>query len=326
MMKFLGTCLTVIFLFSCTGTQPAVTNQVSARKITAGYSVNYTDTDWRQAQIDSIKKAADEAGVELIFNDAHWEQELQIRAIRSFIERKVDIIVLTPVVADGFGPVLQEAKAARIPLICIDYPVVVDDASLYVTCIGNDWYGEGKTAGQWLITYLTHHGMMEREIRIAEIQGTIDSGPQIERGNGFKEIISQYPNINIIRSQSGDFTRAGGKEVMEAFLREEGNHIDVVYTHNDTMVLGAIQSIEEYGLKPGQDIIIVSIDGIREAFEALIAGRLNCTVECSPDAGPRLMETVKAVLSGEDVPKFIGTKDGIFTTENAAAELPHRRY
>ena len=152
------------------------------------------------------------------------------------------------------------------------------------------------------------------------------SAPAIDRKKGFEEIIKTDPKFKIIRSQTGDFTRAKGKEVMEAFLKAEGKKINVLFAHNDDMAIGAIQAIEEAGLKPGKDIIIVSIDGVKGAFEAMMAGKLNVSVECSPLLGPQLMAAVKDVVAGKSVPKRIVTQEGIFPMEVAAKEFPNRKY
>ena len=139
-------------------------------------------------------------------------------------------------------------------------------------------------------------------------------------------MIDQQPGMTVIKSQTGEFTRSKGKEVMEAFLKAEGERIDAVYAHNDDMALGAIQAIEEAGLKPGEDIIVVSIDGVRAAFEAMIEGKLNCTVECNPLLGPAAFDAVEAVLAGEEVAKHMVVKDRVFDQSTAEAELPNRKY
>jgi simple sugar transport system substrate-binding protein len=163
-------------------------------------------------------------------------------------------------------------------------------------------------------------------VNIVELQGTVGSAPAIDRKKGFAEVIASDPRFKIIRSQTGDFTRAKGKEVMEAFLKAEGRKINVLFAHNDDMAIGAIQAIEEAGLKPGKDITIVSIDGVKGAFEAMMAGKLNVTVECSPLLGPQLMQAVKDVVAGKTLPRRIVTKESIFPMAVAAREFPNRKY
>jgi len=293
------------------------------KKIVLGFSQIGAESEWRTANTESIKQAAKDAGIELKFSDAQQKQENQIKAIRSFIAQKVDVIGLSPVVETGWDTVLQEAKAAHIPVILTDRAVDSKDKSLYVTFMGSDFVEEGRKAGNWLENF---EKGKPGPINIVELQGTVGSAPAIDRKKGFEEIISKDSRMKIIRSQTGDFTRAKGKEVMEAFLKAEGKNINVLYAHNDDMAIGAIQAIEEAGLKPGKDITIISIDGVKGAFEAMMAGKLNVSVECSPLLGPQLMAAVKDVVAGKPIPARIVTKESIFPQEVAAAEFPKRKY
>src|SRR4029079_11998059 len=216
------------------------------------------------------------------------------------------------VVETGWEPVLKEAKRANIPVILVDRGVSVSDDSLYTTLIASDFIEEGRMAGRWLAEKVNN------KANIVELQGTAGAAPAIDRQKGFMETVAQHPDMKVIKSQSGDFTRAKGKEVMEAFLKAEGKNINAVYAHNDDMALGAIQAIEEAGLKPGTDIVVISIDGVKGAFEAMIAGKLNVTVECSPLLGPQLMDAVKQVAAGKEIPKRIVTEESVFPKETAA--------
>jgi simple sugar transport system substrate-binding protein len=293
------------------------------RDIVLGFSQIGAESEWRTANTNSIRSAAAEAGINLKFSDAQQKQENQIRALRSFIAQRVDVIAFSPVVETGWETVLREAKAAKIPVILTDRAVDVSDDSLYVTFMGSDFVEEGRKAGRWLLENTRDR---PGDINIVELQGTVGSAPANDRKRGFQEIISADPRYKIIRSQTGDFTRARGKEVMEAFLKAEGDRIDVLYAHNDDMAIGAIQAIEEAGLKPAQDIVIISIDAVKGAFEAMIAGKLNVTVECSPLLGPQLMAAVKDVVAGTPLPKRIVTEEAIFTMETARDVFPTRKY
>jgi galactofuranose transport system substrate-binding protein len=301
----------------------ALNAPAQSKKITLGFAQIGAESEWRTANTESIKSSAKEHGINLKFSDAQQKQENQIKAIRSFIAQKVDVIAFSPVVETGWGTVLREAKAAKIPVILTDRTVDEKDDSLWVTFMGSDFLEEGRKAGRWLVANSKN---MQGDVNIVELQGTVGSGPAIDRKKGFEEIIKADPRFKIIRSQTGDFTRAKGKEVMEAFLKAEGKKINVLYAHNDDMAIGAIQAIEEAGLKPGKDIVIISVDAVKGAFEAMIAGKLNVSVECSPLLGPQLMETVKDVVAHKPVPKRIVTKEGIFPAEVAAKEFPNRKY
>lgn len=295
------------------------------KPLVLGFSQVGAESEWRTANTASIKDAAKQAGVTLKFADAQQKQENQVKAIRSFIAQKVDVIAFSPVVESGWDTVLREAKAAKIPVILTDRAVNVSDKSLYVTFIGSDFVEEGRRAGRWL---LERAKTMPAggDINIVELQGTVGSAPAIDRKAGFAETIAANPHLKIIRSQTGDFTRAKGKEVMEAFLKTDGKKINVLYAHNDDMAIGAIQAIEEAGLKPGVDILVISVDGVKGAFEAMMAGKLNVTVECSPLLGPQLMTIARQVVAGATVPKRITTEEGVFPAEIAAREFPNRKY
>src|SRR6187399_3174852 len=291
-------------------------------KIVLGFAQVGAESEWRTANTESIKSAAKDAGIELKFSDAQQKQENQIKAIRAFIAQKVDVIAFSPVVAAGWGTVLREAKDAKIPVILSDRAVDEKDDSLWVSFMGSDFVEEGRRAGRWLVE--NKKGSKD-SVNIVELQGTVGSAPAIDRKKGFEEIIKADPKFKITRSQTGDFTRAKGKEVMEAFLKADKN-INVLYAHNDDMAIGAIQAIEEAGLKPAKDITIISIDAVKGAFEAMMAGKLNVSVECSPLLGPQLMAAVKDIKAGKPVQKRIVTEEGIFPMEVAAKEFAKRKY
>jgi simple sugar transport system substrate-binding protein len=293
------------------------------KKVTLGFSQIGAESEWRTANTKSIKEASKAAGINLKFSDAQQKQENQIKAIRSFIAQRVDVIAFSPVVETGWEPVLREAKRAGIPVILTDRAVATKDDSLWVTFIGSDFVEEGRRSARWLVEKMKNN---PGPINIVELQGTVGSAPAIDRKKGFEEIIKSQSKFKIIRSQTGDFTRAKGKEVMEAFLKAEGKRIHVLYAHNDDMAIGAIQAIEEAGLRPAKDVVIISIDAVKGAFEAMIAGKLNVSVECSPLLGPQLMAAVKDLMAGKKLPKRIVTVEGVFPMEVAAKEFPNRKY
>ncbi|MEW6343907.1 MAG: ABC transporter substrate-binding protein [Pseudomonadota bacterium] len=293
------------------------------KQITLGFAQVGAESAWRTANTISVKSAAKDAGINLKFSDAQQKQENQIRAIRSYIAQKVDVIAFSPVVESGWEPVLNEAKAAKIPVILTDRNIDVQDKSLYVTMIGSDFLEEGRRAGRWLED---HYKNDPGPINIAELQGTVGSAPANDRHAGLIEVIKSDPKFKIIASQSGDFTLAGGKQVMEAFVKTYGKQINVVYAHNDDMALGAIQAMEEAGIQPGKDVSVVSFDATKGGFEAMVAGKINVDVECSPLLGPQLMAAVKDVVAGKQLPKRIVTNETVFPMSVAAQVLPQRKY
>jgi len=293
--------------------------KITFHNLVVGYSQIGAESEWRTGNTASIKQAAESLGVELIFSDAQQKQENQIKAIRTFIAQQVDVIGVSPIVETGWESVFQETKEAGIPLILVDRRADVPE-DMYATYIGSDFVEEGRKAARVMTDLLDGQG------NIVELVGTVDSAPANDRYVGFREILKDYPEMRIIASETGDFTRAKGKEVMESFLNRYGEQIDALYAHNDDMAIGAIKAIEEFGLKPGEDIIIVSIDAIRDAFQAMIDGKLNATIECNPLLGPTFFSTALKVINGEDVPKWIPSQESIYFPDDAAEILPTRKY
>jgi simple sugar transport system substrate-binding protein len=216
--------------------------------------------------------------------------------------------------------VLKEIKPAKIPVILVDRGIKVSDESLYTTLIASDFVSEGRMAAEWLAKKLNGKG------NVVELQGTPGAAPAIDRKKGFEEGIAKTPDLKITKSQSGEFTRSKGKEVMEAFLKADGKNIQAVYAHNDDMALGAIQAIEEAGLKPGTDVVVVSIDGVKGAFDAMVAGKLNCTVECNPLLGPAAFDAIEAFRSGKTLPKKTIVQDQVFDQSVAKDVIASRKY
>jgi simple sugar transport system substrate-binding protein len=314
-------------LVACAGAGALALSALSAhaedKQITLGFAQVGAESAWRTANTESVKSAAADAKIKLKFSDAQQKQENQIKAIRSYIAQKVDVIAFSPVVESGWEPVLLEAKAAKIPVILTDRNIDVKDTSLYVTMIGSDFMEEGRRGGHWLAD---HYKNDKGPINIAELQGTVGSAPANDRHSGLLEVIKNDPKFKIIASQSGDFTLAGGKQVMEAFIKTYGNKINVVYAHNDDMALGAIQAMEEAGMHPGKDVIVVSFDATKGGFQAMAAGKMNVDVECSPLLGPQLMSAVKDVVAGKPLPKRILTEETVFPQSVAEQTLPTRKY
>jgi len=308
---------------SATGTGAGTGGAVAegdAKGLKLGFAQVGAESGWRTANTESIKSEAEKRGVELKFADAQQKQENQIKAIRSFIAQGVDVIAFAPVVETGWEPVLQEAKRANIPVIISDRRADVPE-DLFATFIGSDFVKEGEMAGEWLAK------ATKGNATIAELSGTPGSAPANDRAKGFRNALNSQPGMKVVFTQTGDFTRTKGKEVMEALLKSPaGNTINAVYAHNDDMALGAIQAIQEAGKKPGKDILIVSIDGIKDAFQAMADGTLNCTVECNPLLGPNIIDAAVKLKKGESLPKRTVVEDGIFDQSTAAKELPNRKY
>lgn len=288
--------------------------------ITVGFAQTGSESGWRAANTQSMQEAfSEENGFELVFNAADNKQEAQIAAVRSFINQGVDAIVIAPITVDGWDDVLTEAKDAGIPVILEDRTVSASE-DLYASWVGLDFEQEGRTAGEWAVEQFGDTGA-----NLVVLEGTTGSSAALDRATGFAEAI-EGSSIEVLDSQTGDFTRDGGKRVMEGFLQKYGSDINLLFAHNDDMGLGALDAIKAAGLTPGQDIQIVTIDAVKDGMQALADGEFNFIVECNPILGPKVAELVKKVVAGEEVPKSEIVPDGAFTQEDAIELLPTRPY
>lgn len=290
----------------------------SAMALTIGFSQIGSESGWRAAETTITHQEAESRGITLKFADAQQKQENQIKALKSFIAQGVDAILVAPVVATGWDSVLKEAQEAEIPVVLLDRTVDSSD-DLYLTAVTSDLVHEGRVAGEWLAK-----AAEGKPCSIVELQGTTGSSPAIDRKKGFEEGIASSSNLSIIRSQTGDFTRTKGKEVMESFLKAEngGKGICALYAHNDDMAVGAIQAIKESGLKPGIDILVVSIDAVPDIFQAMAAGEANATVELTPNMAGPAFDAIDAFLKdGTAPPKWIQTESRLYTTADDAMAI-----
>lgn len=294
--------------------------------ITIGFSQVGAESDWRVANTESMKGTlTEENGFTLIFADAQQKQENQIKAVRDFISQEVDVIVIAPVTETGWETVLGEAKDAEIPVIIVDRMIDVSDDSLYTCWVGSDFYQEGVDAVTWLTGYMDSLGRGSDELNVAVLQGTIGSSAEIGRTKGVRDGLAQHSNYQIVLEQTGEFTQAKGQEVMESFLKS-GERIDILVAQNDNMAFGAIDALKAVGKKPAEDVIIVSFDAVKAAFESMIAGEMNVSVECNPLHGPRVAELAKAIMKGEQVEKIQYVDEGVYPADTAAEILPERAY
>lgn len=322
----LYTCLLLCFLSGGCGKakEPAPEGGAEASGLVVGFSQLGSESAWRLGNTASMEKAAAEHGISLVVNNGMQKQENQIAAIRSFIAYRVDVIVFAPIVEDGWANVLQEARDAGIPVIMMDRLINVKDSDLYDAYIGPDHYQEGINAAKYLIrkSEELHPG----KIRIAELSGTEGSSPMISRYNGFHDLIDNNDRFETLDTISGDFLRSKGKECMESLLRKYPGQIDVLYSHNDAMTLGAIEVMEEQGIEPGKDIVIISVDGEQAAIDLLKEGKINCVVECSPMLGDAVMDLAEKIVSGQEYPRITHPEETFFTEYDDLSDLAPRGY
>ena len=298
--------------------------QTEEPKLLLGFSQLGSESAWRIGNTRDIEQKAGEYGVSLMLENANQKQENQIAAIRRFIAYKVDVIAFSPIVEEGWDNVLMEAKNAGIPVILVDRDISTQNEELTACLIGADFYSEGVEAAKYLIRKADSMNM--DQVNIVEITGTEDSTPMRQRQAGFMDTIKQDDRMKVMESVNGDFLKSRGAECMRSLLEKYGDKIDVVYSHNDEMTLGAIPEIEEAGYTPGKDMIIISIDGGQEAIDVLKEGRINCVVECTPMLGSKLMETALKLKEGQEVERLIHPEEMVFSDEDDLSKIGPRGY
>ncbi len=296
--------LVLLLLTGCSGKQEPGGETAS---VVVGFSQLGAESSWRIANTVSMEQAAKEAGYGLMMENANQKQEKQIDAIRSFIAYRVDVIVET-----GWDNVLSEAKQAGIPVILMDRMIETQDDSLYKAYVGADFYAEGVRAGEYLVRKADALGA--EHLRIAEICGTTDSTPMRDRHRGFMDVIGKDARFTVIDSVDGDFLQSKGEECMRELLEKYGaDGIDVVYSHNDAMTLGALNVLEKTDAAATKNMIIITVDGEKDAVDALKAGRINCVVQCTPHLGPSVMKLVREMTAGKEPPKVYHPEEGAFS-------------
>jgi simple sugar transport system substrate-binding protein len=323
----------IVLLFSClfSACRKTEAKPETGGGMVVGFSQIGAESAWRVCNTRSVQEAAAEAGIQLFYDNAEQKQENQIKAIRSFIAYQVDVIAFVPIVLDGWENVLGEARDAGIPVLICDREIKIDDESLCAGYLGTDMVRQGRSAAEYLIKKFTDaetEGLAagaEDPVRIVELRGTTGSSPEMSRAEGFREVIGRFPEFQILYSASGDFMRSKGYELMRTILNEVKD-FDVIFSHNDAMTLGALDAMKERGIRPGTDIVIVTIDAEQAAMEALRAGEINCVVECNPKQGPDIVRLAARLARGETIPRVTYMDETVFTEWDDLTGLPPRGY
>jgi simple sugar transport system substrate-binding protein len=290
----------------------------SGKALTIGFAQTGSESGWRNANTISVKDEAKKRGINLKFVDANSKIDNQRKAVADFIAQRVDLIIIEPLAVDGWDAVLNDAKKAKIPVIVGDRNVSAP-ADLYATFIGSDFLDEGRKAGEWLAKKTGGKAV------IAEMQGEVGSAPARDRKKGFEDAIAKFPDMKIVLSQTADFKRAKGQELMATYLQDpKFKDVTVLYAHNDDMALGAISAIETAGKKPGKDLMIVSVDGTKDGIQALRDGKINCVVECNPLLGQQLFDNAEKVVKGESVPKEQKSIEAVYDKEGLDFGRPEK--
>ncbi|MEM1047239.1 MAG: ABC transporter substrate-binding protein [Pseudomonadota bacterium] len=283
-----------------------------------GFSQMESNNPWRIAETKSFKDTAEGCNWDLITTDAAGSAAKQVADVDSLIAQGIDVLFLPPREEKPLIPAVMKARAAGIPTFLVDRsvdPNVAKPGEHYVAFLGSDFVDQGRRVAEWtLANFKGDKGI------IVQLEGTTGSSPANDRKKGFDDVMAQHDTMTIVASQSGDFARDLGRQVMETLLQAHPD-VNIVYAHNDEMAIGAIQALELAGRKPGEDVLVVSIDGTRDALQAIIDGKMGVTVESSPFFGPLACETMKRYANGEEIEHWVQVKDRIFTAENAAEHI-----
>ncbi len=322
-MKHIKLAVLLALVFAITFTGFAQTPVARAqKKLVIGFSQTGSESGWRTSFTNAMKAEAEKQGIDLKFSDGQQKQEVQIAAIRSFIAQKVDAILLAPLVETGWDAVLKEAQDAKIPFFLVDRDVKVSDPALYpITRVAADFSVEGALAGAWLAQ------ASDGVCNIVEMQGTVGSSAALDRMKGFNGVIANFPQMKIVASQSGDFTRDGGKKVMEGFIQSQNKLKDIcaIWSHNDDMLLGALEALKAAGIKTGKGgIITISVDGVTDEFKCMADGDCSATVELIPTLGEKAYGAVKDYLAGKTIPKRIYMPSPMWFPDTAADQYAKR--
>jgi simple sugar transport system substrate-binding protein len=297
--------------------------------IIVGFSQIGAESAWRTCNTRSVQEAAAQRGVQLVYDNAEQKQENQIKALRSFIAYQVDVIVFVPIVTDGWDNVLQEARDAGIPVLVTDRKIHVEDQSLYAGFIGTDSLEEGRNAGLFILDKFKNERELFNKtgkyINIVELFGTEGSSVALGRAEGLREVLEPHPAFRILYSKSGDFLRSKGYELAVEFL-EFHEDIDIIFSHNDGMTLGVIEAMEEKGIRPGKDIVIITIDAQQAAIDALREGKVNCVIECNPKTGPEIIELAEKLAAGESIPRLQYVHEQVFYETDDLSLIEPRGY
>jgi simple sugar transport system substrate-binding protein len=328
MLALLGALLLAIsVLTGCSAGETEAVEETETPLITVGFSQTGSESDWRVALTESMKTAlSEENGYQLIFEDSQQKQENQFASIRRFIQQKVDYIVVAPITETGWEGVLQEAKAAGIPVIIADRMVDVEDESLYAAHVGSDFEAEGEKAVAWLERELSDTVGRDEPVNIVHVIGTLNSSAQLGRTEALRRGLERHPNWNLVAQVEGDFIQAKTKEELRKVLQETQD-IDVVYCENDNEAFGVMELLDEAGISYGEggDVIIISFDAGHNALTRCLAGDINLDVECNPLLGPLVEDIISRLEAGETVESSETVEEAVFDARTITQEMIDER-
>ena len=324
MRRFCSLLLVLALILGVAGCQGTPSPKPSEGKVfVVGFSQVGSESDWRIANTKSMTATfADDAGYELVIENARQMQDNQFAAVRRFILEGVDFIIIAPTVEEGWDTVLTEVHDAGIPVIVMDRSVAVENDDLYLTNIGSDFLHQGNLAVEWLENEIPE----DKEINILHLQGTLGATAQIQRTKALEDAVAKHPTWNISSQLYGDFTEAKAYEVVTDYLKNNRD-INVLYSENDNMTFGAMRALEEAGITYGNggQVKIITFDATKEALQYCHDGKIDLCVECNPMFGPRVKELIENYRNGIPIPKHVYVDESAYTTKDITQEFVDSR-
>ncbi|MGW1104507.1 ABC transporter substrate-binding protein [Streptomyces sp. NPDC002540] len=271
---------------------------------------------FRIAETRSIKDEAEKVGVrKLLTTNAQSQLSKQISDIQDMLSQGAQFLIVAPLNSDGLEPAFKAAAAKKVPVLTIDRKVNSTACKDYVAFLGSDFVEQGRRAADAMIKATGGKG------KVAVLLGASGNNVTTDRTKGFVDRLeAQAPGLEIVAQQTGEFARDKGQQVMEQLIQSKPD-ITAVYAENDEMGLGAVTALKAAGKKPGKDIKIVSVDGTRNAVQALVDGEYNAVIESNPRFGPLAFATAQKFYNGEEIPENVIISDRAYDESNAKASL-----
>ena len=255
---------------------------------------------------DAMAKKAEAEGVELITVDAERSALKQVEQVESFIAQHVDAILLNPCEVEASSPAVAKALAAHIPIINVNSETSTQPTAF----VGSDDAESARIAMKFIADKLGGKG------NILMMQGYMGQAAQLKREQGAKEILKQYPGLTLLASQTGEWDRAKALSLMENWIQSYGSKIQAVFCQNDEMGMGAVKALTDAGLK--NKVIVVSIDAIPDAIQAVKNGTLDATVfQNASEQGAKAVETAIKAIKKQAFDKQILIPFQLVTKQNA---------
>ncbi|MGW3823545.1 ABC transporter substrate-binding protein [Streptomyces sp. NPDC005071] len=291
--------------------------KLDLKNAVVGFSQSEKEANpFRIAETQSIKDEAAKIGVKkLLTTNAQSQLSKQISDIQDMLSQGAQFLIVAPLNSDGLEPALKAAAAKKVPVLTIDRKVNSTACKDYVAFLGSDFVEQGKRAADAMIKTTGGKG------KIAILLGASGNNVTTDRTKGFvDQIKAKAPGMEIVAQQTGEFARDKGQQVMEQLIQSKPD-ITAVYAENDEMGLGAVTALKAAGKKPGKDVKIVSVDGTRNAVQALVNGEYNAVIESNPRFGPLAFATAQKFYGGEEIPENVIISDRAYDESNAKASL-----